>query len=121
VSLTREQILAARHDRKPQLFDVPEWGGSVYLRVLTAADQIALSDDVTPKDVPLQVLVHAIVDEQGVRVFTDDDVDELAQEDFPVIMRVFAAAAKLNGLSTDELEAAVASFGPAPDAFSSSG
>jgi hypothetical protein len=121
VTLTREQIIAARADRKPVLHDVPEWGGSVYLRVLSAADQVALSDGVEAKDMPLLVLVHCIVDDDGQRIFGDDDVDELGQEQFPIIMRVFAAAAKINGLSTAELDAAIASFAPAQDGFSSSG
>jgi hypothetical protein len=35
-------------------------------------------------------------------------------------MRAFAFAAKLNGLSTKELEEAMESFAPAPDEYSSS-
>jgi hypothetical protein len=115
VSLTREQILASRHDRKPVPFDVPEWGGTIWLRVLSAADQLAISEGLEARNVPLRVLVTCIVDDEGNRIFADDDADELAKEDFPIIMRVFGQAAKLNGLSNVELEDALASFAQAPD------
>lgn len=120
MSLTREQILASRKDRKPVLLSVPEWGGDVYVRVLSAADQMALSDGVEPKDMAIRVILHCLVTEDGNQIFADDDAEELAKEDFPVIMRVFAFVAKLNGLSTKELEEAMESFAPALDEFSSS-
>ena len=123
MSLTREQILAARHreDRKPVKVSVPEWGGDVYLRVMTVADQAALSEDVKPLDMPVQVLLHCLVDETGNRLFGEDDADALAQEDFPLVLRLFSEAAKLNGLTSKELEAAMATFEQARDEQPSSG
>ena len=112
MSLTREQILAARHreDRKPVKVSVPEWGGDVYLRVMTVADQVALSEDVKPAEMPVQVLLHCLVDEDGTRLFEDADAEALAEEDFPLVLRLFGEAAKLNGLTSKELEAAMAGF-----------
>jgi len=120
VTLTREQILASRKGRKPVLLEVPEWGGEVYVRVLSAADQMVLSDGVEPKEMAIKVILHCLVDEDGERIFGDDDVDELAKEDFPVIMRVFGFVAKQNGLSTKELEEAMENFGPSPNGSKSS-
>lgn len=123
MSLTREQILAARNreDRKPVKVTVPEWGGDVYLRVLTVADQVALSEDVKPADMPVQVLLHCIVDEAGTRLLNDEDAEELAKEDFPLVLRLFGEAAKLNGLTSKELEDAMAAFEPARDEQQSTG
>jgi hypothetical protein len=121
VSLTREQILTSRKDRKPVPLEVPEWGGEVYVRVLSAKDQAELSDGVKPAEVPIRVLVHCLVDETGQPILKEEDTEALAEEDFPIIMRVFAFAAKLNGLSTKELEEAMENFAPAPDEYSSSG
>ena len=117
MSLNREQILNARNraDRRPVKVSVPEWGGDVYLRVLTVADQVALSEDVKPADMPVQVLLHCLVDEEGTRILQDDDAAELAKEDFPLVLRLFAEAAKLNGLTSRELEDAMEAFGPARD------
>jgi hypothetical protein len=117
VSLTREQILAARHreDRKPVKVSVPEWGGDVYLRVMTVADQVALSEDVKPAEMPVQVLLHCLVDENGTRLLEEEDAEALAEEDFPLVLRLFNEAAKLNGLTSKELEVAMASFEQARD------
>jgi hypothetical protein len=120
VTLTREQILASRGDRKPIRLEVPEWGGDVFVRVLSAADQMVLSDGVEPNEMALKVIVHCLVTEAGDRIFGDDDVQELAKEDFPVIMRVFGFVAKQNGLSTKELEEAMENFGPSPNGSKSS-
>jgi hypothetical protein len=121
MTLTREQILASRRDRKPVLLEVPEWGGDVYVRVMSAADQAELSEGVKPAELPIRVILHCLVDEAGERILTDEDAEALAKEDFPVILRVFAFVAKLNGLSTKELEEAMANFVPAQDEFSFTG
>lgn len=121
MGLTREQILAARRDRKPHRLEVSEWGGDVFIRVLSAEDQMALADGEATKDTPIRVLLFSLVDEAGNRLFTDDDAAELAKEDWPVIMRVFAESARLNGLSTKELDEAMEGFAQAPDAANSSG
>lgn len=115
MALTRDQILAARRNRKPHRFEVPEWGGDVFIRVLSAEDQLAY-DGVEAKEVPGRVLIDSLCDENGERLFTDEDYAELIKEDFPVIMRVFAEAAHLNGLSTKELDEAMSAFEQAPDA-----
>ncbi len=121
MSLTREEILASRKDRKPVRLEVPEWGGEVYVKVMSAADQAALSENVEASEFPIRVIIHCLVDEQGERILTDEDAPELAKDDFPIIMRVFAFVAKLNGLSTKELEDAMANFAPPQDEFSYSG
>lgn len=120
MGLTREQILAARKDRKPHRYEVPEWGGDVFIRVLSAQDQMVLAEGNNANETPVKVLLYSLVDENGERLFTDDDFSELVQEDFPIIMRVFSESAKLNGLSTKELDEAMEGFTSAPDESTSS-
>jgi hypothetical protein len=120
LGLTREQILAARRHRKPHRFEVAEWGGEVFIRVLSAEDQADLSKGTEPEDTPIKVLIRSLVSEENEPLFTDEDFAELAKEDWPVIMRVFAESAHLNGLSTKELDEAMAGFAQAPDESSSS-
>ena len=62
-----------------------------------------------------RVLVASLCDEQGHRLFSDEDGAELMKEDAPVIMRVFAFAAKLNGSSTKELDEAMENFERGPE------
>jgi hypothetical protein len=81
---------------------------------------MALSDAAKPEETPIKVLLHSIVDEHGERILKDEDFEALADEDFPVIMRIFGSAAKLNGFSNKELEAAIENFGPSPNGSKSS-
>jgi hypothetical protein len=113
VSLTREEILAARKDRRPARLEVEEWGGAVYVKHLTVADQMELAEHTKPADMPIAVLVACLVDENEEPIFSPADADELSREAFSVVLKVFGFAAKLNGLSTAELEDAVQSFGQA--------
>jgi hypothetical protein len=118
----RDKIAAAQAspDRKPLAVEVPEWDTTVYLRKLTVEDQIEMSEGVEAKDMPVQVLLHCLVDENGEPELTAEDAALLAKEEFPTILRLFTEAAKLNGLTTKELDEAMASFdGTRPSSGSS--
>lgn len=114
MALSREAILASKGNRKPVRLEVPEWGGDVFVRVLSAKQSADLGD-VPQGEVLGRVLIDCLCDEEGVRLFTDEDVAALMEEDAPVIMRVFSFAAKVNGLSTKELDEAMAGFGNGPE------
>lgn len=113
MALTREQILAARSHRKPIRLEVPEWGGEVFIRVLSVEQQMQW-EDVPDKEMVMRVLTAALVNEDGAPIFEPDDWRELAKEDFPVIMRVFDEVAQVNGLTSKELDEAMALFASAP-------
>jgi hypothetical protein len=120
VSLTPEEIFASRKGRKPERLEVPEWGGHVFVRVMSVNEQLALFENVKDKDFPVSVLLHAVCDEEGKPIFSSPEhAAELANEDFPIVMKVFRVAAKLNGFSNKELEGATESFKPAPGESSS--
>jgi hypothetical protein len=110
----REQILASQADRKPVALDVPEWGVTVWLKQLTVADQIALSEGSKPEAVPVQVLIACLVDDEGKAIFTEADTEALSNEAAGVVVRVFGEAARLNGLTSAELDKAIANLGEAP-------
>lgn len=113
----RDQIREAqdRPSRKPKEVYVPEWGFPIWLRVLTVADQVALADGKNPGDMPVEVLLATVVDENGKPAFTADDKELLSGEEAPLIIRLFGEAAKLNGLTSKELEAAMEAFAKARD------
>jgi hypothetical protein len=102
--------LESRKARRAEPLEVPEWEQTVYLRCMSAQDQIDLSEGTAPAQLPVKILLHCLVDENGERLLGDDDFALLAGEDFPVIMRIFGVAAKLNGLSSKELDEAMATF-----------
>lgn len=121
MSETRERLLALQKDRKPQRLDFPAWGDDIYIRVLSANDQADLLVEGEEKRLPLRIILHCLVDSDGERIFTDEDESALGEFPFPEIMAVYGQAAKLNGLSSKELEEALADFAPAPDEQRSSG
>lgn len=110
----RERTLALQANRKPQPLDFPAWGDDIYIRVLSANDQMLLAegDDAT---MPLRIVLACLVTDEGERIFTDDDLSALGDFPFPEVMEVFGRVARLNGLSTVELDEAMESFAPAPD------
>jgi hypothetical protein len=112
--LSRDEILAAVKTRAEDYtsVDVPEWGGQVLLRRLSAADAERsglTSGDDTDEQVA-RVLAMSVVDEEGNLLFTEDDIKELAKIDVGVAAQVFTTAVKINGLGSEELDKAVAAF-----------
>jgi hypothetical protein len=111
----RARVLAIQTDRKPHPLQFEGWGPGIYVRVLSADDQAALSETTAETEMPLRIVLACLVDAEGERIFTDEDRPALGAFPFPEIMTVFGEVAKLNGLSTKELDEAMASFAPAPD------
>lgn len=111
----RQRVLALQADRKPVPLDFPAWGDDIYIRVLSAADQNAIAEVTEQARMPIQVILHCLVDADGERIFGDGDEAAISGFPFPEVMQVFARVAKLNGMSTSELEEAMENFAPAPD------
>lgn len=109
--LTREQILAAE-DLPKETVPVPEWGGDVIVRSMTAVERDDLeahflSERAKSKEgvdavrnFRARTLVLCIVDESGKRLFEKpEDVDALGRKNAAVISRLFGVVERVNGLS----------------------
>lgn len=69
----------------------PEWGGEVRVRGLTAADQAyiaKLSNQDKKETLTLNVFIRGVVNENGERIFSNADIDELKTRSYAVIERV---------------------------------
>lgn len=97
--------------------EVPEWGGKVRLRSLSGRDRETWENYVyhlTAKppeernlgDFRARLLVLALVDAKGNRLFNDDEVHLLAEKNAQVLQRLFERAQRLSGIGQAELEAA---------------
>lgn len=107
--LTRDDIMAVR-DLAPMRIEVPEWGGSVWIKQLTAAERIDLEDlmDAGQRsglDVITLFLCRVLVDDENQRLLTDDDAAVLGEKNPDVLMRLNDAAQKHNGMGVKEIEA----------------
>ncbi len=112
MSATKESILSCK--ALGGLIQVPEWGGEVYVRVMSGTERDAYEDEtyrLNGRDVSLnrrnlraRLLVKCIADEAGNRVFSDAEADALGATPAPQLDRVYSFAAKLNGLSAKDEE-----------------
>lgn len=88
--------------------EVPEWGGSVRVRGLTVAEWASLkelTEDKPPIEVMAVVVSRCVVDENGARMFTDEDVDALKQREATAIVRLGNVAQKRSGLTIEPEQA----------------
>lgn len=110
--LTRDQILAA-DDIKTERIAVPEWGGDVIVRGLTAKERgraikactrvVGNKPDTDFGALQTQMMAIGVIDEAGNRLFTDNDVQALNGKHSGVIEKIFTAIAKLSGVAEDEI------------------
>lgn len=114
--LKREDILAAQ-DMQSEDVDVPEWGGTVRVSVMTGEardqwDQGLVTVDAKGKakanmgNIRARLVALTVVDETGQRLFTAEDVAELGRKNGAALNRVFEAAQRLNLLRAQDVEQA---------------
>lgn len=117
MALTREKILAeARQKRRMEEVDVPEWGGSVFVKELSAAERDAFEASMVKLDrkgkvqghnlanVRARLAVFALCDEDGKRLFGDDEAGILGEMSAAALQRVFEVAQRLSGISNEDME-----------------
>lgn len=107
MALDRKSILAADDVRKEKV-SVPEWGGDVYLRVLSGTDRDRFEEsyaDQKMKAFRLRFLLLALCDERGERLFEDDEADVLGRKSSVVINRLFEAGWKINAFTQEAVDA----------------
>jgi len=115
--LSKDAILAA-NDLQYEDVHVPEWGGTVRVRALTGAERDAFEAkmaEARQKGMALgaalhnfraKLVVRCIVDEQGKRLFSDDDAKALGTKSGAVLDRLFDVARRLSGMNEDAVEEA---------------
>ena len=108
--LDRDAILNVV-DLKPEVVEVPEWGGSLYIRMLTASerDKFEASCVGTGKkqnltNIRARLVVLCACAEAGARLFTEGDAAARGRESAAAVDKVFGACSKLNGFSSQDIE-----------------
>ena len=98
--LNRDAIRAV-DDRAAVEVDVPEWGGVIGLRRLSAAEAQAFAklDESQRQDALVRLVIMSAVDQDGRRLFDDSDASWLVEKSFASLVRIQRAAVELNGLS----------------------
>lgn len=122
-TLNREQILSAQ-DIERRLVSVPEWGGEVWIAGLTGTDRDAFEAEMfnlkvnrngrgrngtTTTEINLNkvairagLLSRTIVDENGIKLFTADDVKALGEKSAKALDRCYEVAQQLSGITEED-------------------
>ena len=114
--LERETILGAQ-DLPSERLDVPEWGGSIYVKSLTGAERDGFEALIIRKresnrktggmsilGLKARLVILTACDAAGERLFKDDDIDALNAKSGAALDRIFQVAQRLSGLSAEDVE-----------------
>ena len=117
--LDRDTILS-KTALKREVVDIPEWGGTIHVRELTAAErtryEVGMSDMVQGEqtdpikkaqrfiDMRARIASMACVNEDGSRMFRDEDIAALNQLSGNVLDRISSVVLRLSGYTVAETE-----------------
>lgn len=116
MALTRDELLKKKAAKRIEEVQVPEWGGSVFVRELSAAERDAFETSMVQLDrkgkvqghnlanVRARLAVFALCDEHGERMFGDGDAEALGELSASALQRVFEVAQRLSGISNEDVE-----------------
>jgi hypothetical protein len=110
--LSKDDILNF-DDLKVYPLVIPEWGGNtVYLRQLSGKEQDAFEAETRDKDgkpnilnIRARLAVAVLVDKDGNRMFSKEDVQKLANKSGIALNRIIEKSAEINRITEDDLEA----------------
>lgn len=102
-----------RRDVKVEEIHVPEWDMYVRVKALSGKERDAFEASIVQvqgrqtslnmANIRAKLVALAVVDEDGNRVFSDDDVDALGELNASALDRIFTVALRLSGLSQQDL------------------
>ena len=138
MALTREQILSVDDGEREEV-TIPEWNGSVFVKVLSAIEKdywekklqpIPTSDDDEPTpeaklnarfdNVRARTAVLACCDASGAPLFVMTDVEWLGKKSGKALDKIWTVFTRLNGIGQEEVDTLVKNS-PAPTADDASG
>lgn len=128
--LSRDDILKA-DDIETREVEVPQWGGTVLVRALTGKERDSYEASCMQQrgketvrnlnNVRAKLVVRSLVDEEGNRIFTDQDANELGKKSAAALDQLFEVAAELSRLTEEDVDDLAGKSGPDPDEDSISG
>jgi hypothetical protein len=111
--LTKEEILAAP-DVVTERVSVPQWGGDVYIRSMSADERDAfeaLTYETRGKDVKAnlrgiraRLLAFCLADAEGTRLFDEADILALGKKNAAAVDKLWSVARRLNAMDQRDVE-----------------
>ena len=110
--LKREEILS-KTSLKTEKVIIEEWDGEVLVSEMSGAMRDGWEQAIREKDSSgrlvsprAKLIVFTVVDENGNRIFKDDDIEAIGKLSSETLEKICAAAMRLNGLGADEISKA---------------
>lgn len=108
MALGKAAILAA-DDKKMVDYDVPEWGGSVKLRVMTGTERDRFEGEFVNNNksvemVRAKLVAKCLCDDQGNRLFDEAEIPKLGEKSAAVLDRLFSECMKLNRFTKGDVD-----------------
>ncbi len=114
MSLLSKTDILSINDLKTEDVAVPEWAGTVRIRSLTGRERDTFEASlvrgegkdrkVDMTNMRARLVGLTVISEFGERLFTDDEIDLLGAKCGAALDRVFTAAQRLNGLSSEDVD-----------------
>jgi hypothetical protein len=106
--LTKDEILKRGDAKKWERVDVPEWGGHVNVRVMTARERDGLEHRFKNSNVGYRAYLVAMLscDDKGEDLFASGDIPALEEKSATAMTRVVKVAMRLNGMTEESIEEA---------------
>ena len=108
MALSKKAILAANDTKLKGPVAVPEWGGDVYFRTISGLERDQFEDAYSEQKMKAfraRFLVLTISDENGDRLFGDNEVEDLGKKSSVVINRLFDEAWQHNAFTQEAVDA----------------
>lgn len=111
--LSKAAILQANDIQREEV-DVPEWGGTVLVQGLSGRERDDLeasmikgkgkNASVNLENLRAKVVARTVVDEDGKRIFEDQDIPALTQKSAAALNRVYEVAQRLSGITQEDVD-----------------
>lgn len=110
--LTREDILSKTSLKTEKVF-VEEWAGDIIVSEMSGSMRDGWEQSIRERDPSgklisprSKLVVFTVVDEQGCRIFKDDDIDAIGKLSSATLEKICLVAMRLNGLGAEEISKA---------------
>jgi hypothetical protein len=122
-SLSRDAILAAE-DLPRVPVEVPEWGGTVYVRTITGEErdvfEVFWHNNKDRRNVRAYLAMLSCVDETGAEIFKSTDLDAIGKKNGRALDRIFEVSMRLSRLGPQAVEELQGNSEASPSADSAS-
>lgn len=113
VYATREAILGIQDQKIEEIF-IPEWNMKVRIKSMTGKERDDFEASILEQrgnhrvtnlsNVRAKIAALTVVDENGKRLFTEQDTKTLSQKNASALQQIMIVAQKLSGIGEDDVE-----------------